>query len=287
MKENSIANQLKLAADKLNAAGIDNARLDAEVLLAYVLNTRRLALYVHFHRILTAEQITRYHNLIKRRLERIPVAYLTGHKEFMGLNFAVTPDVLIPRPDTEVLAQGVIEHLHSFNRENLKLADLGVGSGAICVSILKFIDNVTADAVDISKKALEIAQFNAQKFNVDDRINFYVGNLFEPLEGKIFDVIVSNPPYVAEDDLKKLQPEIKFNEPKIAFDGGIDGLNFYRKIVTAAPNFLNDGGFLAMELGLNHAEPVKNLINENGNFKHIEIWKDLAGIERVIAAWKK
>ena len=287
MKENTISNQLKLATEKLNAAGIDNARLDAEVLLAYVLNSRRLALYVHFEKILSDEQITRYHNLIKRRLERIPVAYLTGHKEFMGLNFAVTPDVLIPRPDTEVLAQGVIEHLHAFNRGNLKLADLGVGSGAICVSILKFIDNVTADAVDISQKALEIAQFNAQKFNVDDKINFYVGNLFEPLEGKIFDVIVSNPPYVSSGDFKTLQPEIKFNEPKIAFDGGIDGLNFYRKIVATAPKFLNDGGFLAMELGLNHAEPVRNLINENGNFKHIEIWKDLAGIERVIAAWKK
>lgn len=287
MKENAISNQLKLATEKLNAAGIDNARLDAEVLLAYVLNSRRLALYVHFEKVLSDEQITRYHNLIKRRLERIPVAYLTGHKEFMGLNFAVTPDVLIPRPDTEVLAQGVIEHLHAFNRENLKLADLGVGSGAICVSILKFIDNVTADAVDISQKALEIAQFNAQKFNVDDKINFHVGNLFEPLEGKIFDVIVSNPPYVSSGDFKTLQPEIKFNEPKIAFDGGIDGLNFYRKIVATAPEFLNDGGFLAMELGLNHAEPVRNLINENGNFKHIEIWKDLAGIERVIAAWKK
>lgn len=287
MNENTISQQLKLATEKLNAAGIDNARLDAEVLLAYVLNSRRLALYVQIEKVLTDEQLTRYRNLIKRRLERIPVAYLTGHKEFMGLNFAVTPDVLIPRPDTEVLAQGVIEHLHEFHKENLKLADLGVGSGAICVSILKFINNVTAAAVDISKNAIEIAQFNAQKFNVDDRINFYVGNLFEPLEGQIFDVIVSNPPYVSSGDFKNLQPEIKFNEPKIAFDGGIDGLNFYRKIVTTAPKFLNDGGFLAMELGLNHAEPVRNLINENGNFKHIEIWKDLAGIERVIAAWKK
>lgn len=285
MKENTIAQQLKLATEKLKAAGIDNARLDAEVLLAYVLNSRRLALYVHVAKVLTDEQITRYHNLIKRRLERIPVAYLTGHKEFMGLNFAVTPDVLIPRPDTEVLAQGVIENLYSFKRA-IKIADLGTGSGAICVSILKFVENVTAEAVDISKKALEIAQFNAQKFNVEDRINFHVGNLFEPLEGQIFEVIVSNPPYVSEEDFKNIQPEIK-NEPKIAFDGGIDGLNFYRKIIKDAPKFLADDGFLAMELGLNHAEPVRNLLEENGNFSYIQIWKDLAGIERVIAAWKK
>lgn len=285
MKENTIAQQLKLATEKLKAAGIDNARLDAEVLLAYVLNSRRLALYVHVEKVLTDEQITRYHNLIKRRLERIPVAYLTGHKEFMGLNFAVTPDVLIPRPDTEVLAQGVIENLYSFKRA-IKIADLGTGSGAICVSILKFVENVTAEAVDISKKALEIAQFNAQKFNVEDRINFHVGNLFEPLEGQIFEVIVSNPPYVSAEDFKNIQPEIK-NEPKIAFDGGIDGLNFYRKIIKDAPKFLAEDGFLAMELGLNHAEPVRNLLEENGNFSYIQIWKDLAGIERVIAAWKK
>ena len=287
MKENTISKQLNIATEQLASAGIEDARLDAEVLLAYVLNTRRLALYVHVAKTLTDEQINRYHNLIKRRLERIPVAYLTGHKEFMGLNFAVTPDVLIPRPDTEVLAQGVIEHLHKFNRNNLKIADLGVGSGAISISILKFLDNVTAEAVDISKDAIEIAQFNAQKFNVEDKINFHIGNLFEPLEGKVFEVIVSNPPYVSTGDFKNLQPEIKFNEPKIAFDGGIDGLSFYRKIVTAAPQFLANDGFLAMELGLNHAEPVRNLIEENGNFKHIEIWKDLAGIERVIAAWKK
>ncbi len=286
MNENTVSEQLKLATEKFKAAGIDNPRLDAEVLLAYVLNCRRLALYVQSAKVLDAAQITRYQNLLKRRLERIPVAYLTGHKEFMGLNFAVTPDVLIPRPDTEVLAQGVIEHLERFNRQNLKLADLGVGSGAICVSILKFLEKVTADAVDISESALEIAQFNAQKFNVDDRINFHVGNLFEPLEGKFFDVIVSNPPYISAKDFLTLQPEVK-GEPKLALDGGKDGLKFYRQIVTTAPKFLSDDGFLAMELGFNHSEAVTKLIEDSGNFKNVEIWKDLAGFERVIAAWKK
>ena len=285
MKENTISQQLKLATEKLKAAGIDTPRLDAEVLLAYVLNTRRLALYVHIAKVLTDEQITRYQNLIKRRLDRVPVAYLTGHKEFMGLNFAVTPDVLIPRPDTEVLAQGVIENLYSFNRA-IKIADLGTGSGAICVSILKFVENVTAEAVDISKKALEIAQFNAQKFNVEDRINFHLGNLFEPLEGQIFEVIVSNPPYIATGDFKNLQPEIE-DEPHLALDGGIDGLNFYRKIIDAAPKFLADDGFLAMEIGFNQAEDVQKLIDDSGKFKYLQIWKDLAGIKRVIAAWKK
>ena len=283
--ENTISEQLKAATEKLKAAGIENARLDAEVLLAYVLNTRRLALYVKSTQVLDEKQLTRYQNLLKRRLERIPVAYLTGHKEFMGLNFAVTPDVLIPRPDTEILAQGVIEHLQNYKRK-IKLADLGTGSGAICVSILKFVENVEVAAVDISKKALEIAKFNAEKFNVDDRIKFYEGNLFEPLEGQIFDVIVSNPPYIDAKDFEKLQAEV-LGEPRIALDGGKDGLKFYRKIVADAPKFLVSDGFLAMELGFNHSEAVRQLIEENGNFKHVQIWKDLAGIERVIAAWKK
>ena len=283
--DNTISSQLKIATEKLKAAGIENARLDAEVLLAYVLNTRRLSLYVNINKKMTDKEITRYQNLLKRRLERIPVAYLTGHKEFMGLNFAVTPDVLIPRPDTEVLAQGVIEHLQNYKRK-IKMADLGTGSGAICVSILKFVENVEVAAVDISKKALEIAQFNAEKFNVDDRIKFYEGNLFEPLEGQIFDVIVSNPPYIDAKDFENLQAEVK-GEPRIALDGGAGGLKFYRKIVADAPKFLPADGFLAMELGFNHSEAVRQLIEENGNFKHIQIWKDLAGIERVIAAWKK
>lgn len=284
MKKNTISQQLKTATAQLEEAGIDTPRLDAEVLLAYVLNTRRLALYVNIAKVLTDEQITRYQNLIKRRLDRVPVAYLTGHKEFMGLNFAVTPDVLIPRPDTEILAQGVIENLHEFERD-IKIADLGVGSGAICVSILKFVENVTAAAVDVSQKALEIAQFNAEKFNVDDRITFYNGSLFEPLEGQKFEVIVSNPPYIAAAEFKNLQAEIE-DEPKLALYGGKDGLKFYREIIESAPKFLTDDGFLAMEVGLNQSAAVQNLLKESGNFKRIEVWKDLAKIERVIAAWK-
>lgn len=284
MKENTISQQLKIATAQLEEVGIDTPRLDAEVLLAYVLNTRRLALYVNIAKVLNDEQITRYHNLIKRRIDRIPVAYLTGHKEFMGLNFAVTPDVLIPRPDTEILAQGVIEILHKFNRD-IKIADLGVGSGAICVSILKFVENVTAEAVDISKAAIEIAQFNAQKFNVDDRINFHEGNLFEPLEGQTFEVIVSNPPYIAASEFKNLQAEVE-DEPKLALYGGKDGLKFYREIIEVAPKFLADDGFLAMEIGFNQSDAVQNLLKEGGKFKRIEVWKDLAKIERVIAAWK-
>lgn len=285
MKENTISKQLSTATAKLSAAGIDSARLDAEVLLAYVLNTRRLALYVHVAKELDADQILRYQNLIQRRIERIPVAYLTGHKEFMGLNFAITPDVLVPRADTEVLAQGVIEHLQEFSRV-LKLADIGTGSGAICISILKFLDNATADAVDISEAALDIARFNAEKFNVADRINFHLGDLFEPLAGKKFDVIISNPPYVATGDFENIQPEVA-DEPRIALDGGADGLDFYRKIIEAAPDYLNDDGFLAMEVGDKQADAVIALLKARGEFSYTQAWKDLSNVERVVAAWKR
>ena len=255
MENYTISRQLIVATSELEKAGVDTPRLDAEVLLAYVLNVRRLALYINMEKNLKDEQVARYRNLIRGRMDRVPVAYLTGHKEFMGLNFAVTPDVLIPRPETEILVQGVIEHMQEFNHD-LKLADIGAGSGAICISILKFVDNATAAAVDISKNAIDVAQFNAAKFHVDDRINFYEGNLFEPLEGQTFDIIISNPPYITAEEFKTLQPEIE-TEPHIALDGGADGLNFYRKIIDDAPKFLNAGGLLAFEIGMNQAAAVQ------------------------------
>ena len=271
---------LKNATEKLSAAEIENPRLDSEVLLAYVLNCRRLKLYTDSEKILTAEEISRYENLIERRAEKIPVAYLVGTKEFFGLNFVVTPDVLIPRPDTEILTQCAIDFFQDTNRKNF--LDIGTGSGAICISILKCCKNISACAVDISEKSLEVAKFNAEKFGVDDRVNFFCGNLFEPVAGKIFDAIISNPPYIPTNDLKNLQDEVK-REPKTALDGGEDGLNFYRKIISDAPKFLSDGGLLAFEIGINQAEEVKKILEEN-NFHGIEILKDLAGIERVIFA---
>ena len=286
MNENTIAEKLNSATSKLFEAGIDTARLDAEVLLSYVLNCRRLALYVNVKKALTDEQISRYDALIARRLEHIPVAYLIGYKEFMGMKFAVTPEVLIPRPDTEILVQGVIERLLNF-KGDFRLADICTGSGAIGISILKFIEHITAEAVDISKDAISMAKFNAKKFNVDNRINFHVGNLFEPLAGQKFNVIVSNPPYIPTGDFQTLQAEVK-NEPKVALDGGADGLDFYGKIFSQAADFLFDEGFVAVEVGGNDsAAAVQKIIEETGNFGEIQIWKDLANINRVVVAWKK
>ena len=236
-------------------------------------------MYVEAEKILPLEIILRFNELINRRLEGIPVAYLTGIKDFMGLSFAVDENVLIPRPETEILTEYVGEYLREFNSE-VNFVDLGVGSGAISVSILKFVKNARACAVDISAKALEVAKFNAEKFFVDDRIEFFCGNLFEPLKGRIFNAIVSNPPYIPSCELETLQAEVK-KEPQIALDGGNDGLNFYRQIISDAKKFLVSGGLLAIEIGINQATSVKNLF-EAANFVDVEIFKDLSGIERVI-----
>ena len=274
----TISELLRSATTKLETAGIESARLDAEVLLAHVLNCKRLYLYVDAEKILTSAQVERYERLIEKRCEKIPVAYLVAQKEFMGLNFVVTPEVLIPRPDTEILTQIAIEKLSNFNAPTF--LDIGTGSGAICISILKYVKNSSAAAVDISQDAINVAKFNAEKFGVDDRIKFFVGNLFEPLRGQKFHAIISNPPYIPTKILPTLQDEVQ-REPQIALDGGADGLNFYRRIVDDAPNFLFDKGFLAVEIGINQAADVKNFFAKN--FSEIEIIRDLAGIERVVA----
>ena len=278
----SILKLNELVNRRLEDAGIDSPRLDAEILLAHVLKWRRLNLYIDAKKNLPLESILRFNDLINLRLKKIPVAYLTGAKEFMGLAFAVNEKVLIPRPETEILTEFVGEFLRSRGGGNF--LDLGAGSGAIFISILKFVKNSRAIAVDISKDALQVAKFNAEKFHVEDRAEFFCGNLFEPLEGKIFDAIVSNPPYIPTRELETLQEEVR-REPRLALDGGADGLNFYRRIISDAPKFLVDGGLLAVEVGLNQAAAVKNLF-ERENFSDAEIFKDLAGIERVVAARK-
>lgn len=278
--KNSVFEVLKVASERLSAAQIDNPRLDAEILLAHLLNWRRLTLYVDSDKKLPLENILKFNELINRRLEGIPVAYLTNSKDFMGLSFAVNENVLIPRPETEILTEFVGEYLRGLESE-VNFADLGVGSGAISISILKFIKTARASAVDISSEALEVAKFNATKFHVEDRINFYQGDLFEPLEGKIFNAIVSNPPYIPTGELETLQTEVK-KEPRLALDGGADGLNFYRRIISDAPRFLIDGGLLAVEIGISQASAVKNLF-EAANLAEVTILNDLAGIERVVA----
>ena len=269
---------LSTATSELEKNKIETPRLDAEILLAFVLNCQRLKLYTDNEKNLSVDEVEKFQSLIAEREKKIPVAYLTGNKEFFGLNFFVNENVLIPRPDTEILVQLAIENLGG---EKI-FADIGTGSGAIAISVCKFLKNAFGFAVDISAAALEVAKFNAEKFGVDDRINFLRGNLFEPLAGKKFDAIISNPPYIPTAEIKNLQAEVQ-TEPELALDGGEDGLNFYRQIISTAPEFLNRGGFLAFEIGSTQSEAVKKIFAEN-NFSDIEIFQDLAGLDRVIAA---
>lgn len=277
---------LRRAEDFLTANSIDDARLDAEVLLAYVLKMRRLYLYVHLDLELDDDDINAYKNLIRRRVSHVPVAQLIGVKEFMGLEFDVTPDVLVPRPETELLVQTAVKLLERRQKPST-IADIGTGSGAIAVSILHCLDHINAAAVDISPAAIAVARANAVKFDVDDRINFCVGNLLEPLSGKKFDAIISNPPYIPTAVIDELQPEVARHEPRIALDGGSDGLDCYKKIIGGAAQLLNDNGFIALEIGIDQAHAVKNLLDDTGQFGAVDIVRDLSGIERIVLAHKK
>ena len=285
MKKSSIAEILKLSTDKL-CNKIENARLEAEMLLCNVLKTNRLNLYLNSDRHLTDDHLFMYKKLIQRRLKGEPIAYIVGSKEFMNFDLIVDENVLIPRPETEILVEIVIDRLKNISGK-IKIADLGTGSGAIAISIAKFIVNVEVEAVDISEKAIEVAKLNAINNNVADKINFHVGDLFDPIFDQQFNVIVSNPPYIPSDIINTLQSEVKNYEPRIALDGGADGLNFYRKIINESPKLLLKNGFIAVEIGYDQSELITNLIESGGRFKQIEVIKDLAGLDRIVIAKNK
>ncbi|MBR1729325.1 MAG: peptide chain release factor N(5)-glutamine methyltransferase, partial [Selenomonadaceae bacterium] len=265
---------------------IENARLEAEILLCNVLKTNRLNLYLNSDRHLTDDHLFMYKKLIQRRLKGEPIAYIVGSKEFMNFDLTVDENVLIPRPETEILVEAVIDRLKNFSGK-IKIADLGTGSGAIAISIAKFIVNVEVEAVDISEKAIDIAKLNAINNNVADKINFHVGDLFDPIVDQKFNAIVSNPPYIPSDIINTLQSEVKNYEPRIALDGGADGLNFYRKIIDLSPKLLLKNGFIAVEIGYDQSELITNLIESGGRFKQIEVIKDLAGLDRIVIAKNK
>lgn len=285
MKKSSIAEILKISTDKL-CNEIENARLEAEILLCNVLKTNRLNLYLNSDRHLTDDHLFMYKKLIQRRLKGEPIAYIVGSKEFMNFDLTVDENVLIPRPETEILVEAVIDRLKNFSGK-IKIADLGTGSGAIAISIAKFIVNVEVEAVDISEKAIDIAKLNAINNNVADKINFHVGDLFDPIVDQKFNAIVSNPPYIPSDIINTLQSEVKNYEPRIALDGGADGLNFYRKIIDLSPKLLLKNGFIAVEIGYDQSELITNLIESGGRFKQIEVIKDLAGLDRIVIAKNK
>ncbi|MBU2702146.1 release factor glutamine methyltransferase [Sporomusaceae bacterium BoRhaA] len=262
--------------------GVASPRLDAEVLLSHVLKTDRIHLYVHFDQPLQSEELQKFRQAVRERALRQPVAYIIGRKEFMGLDFIVSPHVLIPRPDTEILVE-TAQKLLSPLREP-RLADVGTGSGAIIVSLLHLLPDAQGVAVDISEEALAVAQQNARRHAVRERVEFLEGNMTEPLTGT-FDAILSNPPYIPDEVIATLEPEVR-REPVNALAGGKDGLNFYRHLIKNSAAYLNDNGFLAIEIGQGQARDIQQLVLSSPLIVQ-SIHKDYAGIERVIILAKK
>ena len=269
---------LTLAAQTLSAAGIESARLEAEMLLSRILGIQRHALYLAPEDDIERRAYARLEKLIKKRIEGEPIHYLVGEKEFMGLPFYVDRRVLIPRFDTEVLCEKVLSWLRA-NPGRRRLTDIGTGSGALAVSLAYCIPDLRVTAVDRSGAALAVARRNAAAHGVIDRITFCRGDLLAPVSE--VDAIVSNPPYIRAREIPAT------GEPRLALDGGRDGLNFYRRLAQDAPGVLTQGGLIALEVGYDQSESVAGLLASSGAFTQIETHPDLSGIPRVVTAIKK
>ncbi len=256
---------------------IENPHLEAEILLAHTLNSERIKLYIDFEKVIDKNTLATFKGYITRRAKGEPSAYITGNKQFMSLNFIVTKDVLIPRPETELLVENAIE----LAKGKAAILDIGTGSGAIAVSMAKFIDNSEIVATDLSEKTLEVAVMNAKKHDVESKIKFVKADLF-PEEIKQFDVIVSNPPYIKTALISGLQREVKDFEPLSALDGGTDGLTYYRAIFEKAPGFLKENGAIILEISPELANDVVSLARNAIRNKDIRIIKDLNGLNRVV-----
>ena len=275
---------LKISVDTLKKAGIETPITDSQLLIAYTLKIPRWKLITEKNMEISNEQVAKILNLINLRAKGIPVAYITKRKEFFGIKFYVDERVLIPRPETEILVEKVIEKLKDRDRKIIGL-DIGVGSGAISIALLKNIPNLFMYGVDISEDALKVAKINAKLKFVNDRLKLLKSNLFSNLEKGIkYDFIVSNPPYISREDYINLKIEVK-KEPKVALLSGKKGLAFYERIISISPKFLKNNGFLAVEVGYNQIKDIKKLFIKN-KFKNIEIYKDLNGIDRVVIGYK-
>ena len=273
--------------ERLTAAGIEEAALDARLLLEHVCGTDRNELFVHGDRMLGLEQILQYEELLKRRERRIPLQHLTGMQEFMGLEFRVNEQVLIPRQDTEILVEEVLKNLH----DGMSVLDLCTGSGCILISLLRYTNNCRGLGVDISPGALSVARKNAERLIPEcliheedgDRacIRLLESDLYEQVEGQ-FDLIVSNPPYIPTRVIDTLMPEVREHEPRLALDGSEDGLLFYRRIIDGSRAHLKGGGMLFFEIGYDQGKAVSELMEKAG-FLEVQVIKDYAGLDRVVS----
>ena len=280
---------LETATDYLAEKGIESARLNAEVLLAYQLHVKRISLYLNFDQPLIEKEVSGFRDLIRRRLKHEPLQYITGIQEFWSLAFRVNPHVLIPRPETEILVEQAITLAGAFTENPLHVLDLGTGSGVISVTLAKELPEALVLATDMSEEALDLARENAQEHGVLNRITFLRGNLFEPLmvEKPVFHLIASNPPYVCTHEIQGLLPEVEFYEPRLALDGGKDGMDFLKKIICQAPQFLHPGGWLLLEMSPYQVEKALFALTRTGLYQNETKIEDYSHRQRVVMAQMK
>lgn len=263
----------------LNEAGIEESTLDARLLLEAVCGTDRNDLLVHGEQPVAPEAEEKYLNWIRQRAEHIPLQQLTGEQDFMGLTFSVNEHVLIPRQDTEILVEEVLKELH----DGMRILDMCTGSGCILLSLLHYSNDCEGLGVDLSAEALEVAGRNVLKVLTPEKAehaHFLQSDLFEKVEGK-FEIIVSNPPYIASAEVEKLMPEVRDHEPRMALDGTEDGLHFYRRIIEEAGKHLVSSGMLFFEIGYDQGQAVSELMRTEG-YREVQVVQDYAGLDRVV-----
>lgn len=259
--------------------------LDSILVLCKLLNVDKSYIYTYGDKELSTDVVDNFLELMEKRASGYPIQYILGEKEFMGLDFYLEEGVLVPRGDTEVLVEYIIKYIEEeYGEKELNLLDIGIGSGAISLSIANYCKNSRVLGIDISRTALKVANINKKRFNLSN-VDFHRGDLFHALEGLNmegqFNIIVSNPPYISKKDIENLDVQVKDFEPRLALDGGEDGLDFYRKITLDSKDFLVDGGLLIYEIGYDQGDLVKEILKKEG-FEEISIIKDLQGHDRVV-----
>ena len=283
----NVLEAIQLSTDYLEKKGIESPRLNAEMLLASVLNCKRLELYLKFDKPLSSEETDKYRELLARRGKFEPLQYLTGLVEFYGLTLKVNSNVLIPRPETEILVETILDNYDK--HLELKILDIGTGSGNISIALAKYLEGSVVDSIDISETALATASENAKINGVESKVNFIVHDVFQEngiFAAKKYNIIVSNPPYVNSDEYKNLQPEIKVYEPANAVTDYADGYNFYKHIINISSDILEPSGKLFFEVGKDQHDKIMALMEEKG-FRNIGSKKDYQQIERIVFGEKE
>ena len=288
----TVLEALNWATGRLKEGEIENPRLNAELLLAYSLGLNREGFYIHLRDPVGETETKAMEELVRRRLSGEPLQYILGCQEFWSIDIRVDPRVLIPRPDTELLVEQALLALSRMESErDPTVLEIGTGSGAIAIAIAREVRNAFVFASDISGEAVQTARSNAGEAGVSGRIAFIHGDLFNPfrcLAGREpFDIILSNPPYIVRSEIEHLAKEVRDFEPTLALDGGEDGIEVHRRLISHSPKYLRRGGWLLLEVGQGQAEKVSRILDMDGKFGLIEPVRDLSGIERVVRARKK